>query len=410
MESALVVGLIILVGLAMGETARLLRLPKITGYIAAGIVLNPRLTGWIPVDFVHHTGGITDIALAFITFSVGGTLLISRLKRLGKGIITIALLEAELAFFFAIFGVFAATYLLGYRFSGHEYAMLLPLCILLGATASPTDPTATLAVAHEYKAKGDVSASIMGIAALDDALGIINYSIAIAVAGIFMGDTLSVKSAVIEPFLSVAGGILLGTIFGWLLKSGVVLFQRETESAMIVLVFGMLAACFGVAGMLVLDELLATMAMGVVVANFCRYQEQIFQMLERYTEELIFVLFFTLSAMHLNFAAFSAGVVSLVVLFVIFRAAGKFAGTFVGATLAGASQKVRRYTAFGLLPQGGIVIGLALMIRGKPEFAPVADTFIGIVIGATVLHELIGPVMAKLALSRSGELGAEDYS
>lgn len=99
MESALVVGLIIMVGLAMGETARLVRLPKITGYIVAGIVLNPRLTGWIPVDFVHHTGGITDIALAFITFSVGGTLLISRLKRLGKGIITIALLEAELAFF-----------------------------------------------------------------------------------------------------------------------------------------------------------------------------------------------------------------------------------------------------------------------------------------------------------------------
>ena len=242
MESALVVGLIIMVGLAMGETARLLRLPKITGYIAAGIVLNPRLTGWIPVDFVHHTGGITDIALAFITFSVGGALLISRLKRLGKGIISIALLEAELTFVAVIFGVFAAAYLLGFRFAGHDYAMLLPLCILLGATASPTDPTATLAVAHEYKAKGDVSESIMGIAALDDALddalGILNYSIAVAVAGIFMGDTFSVTSAVIEPFLSVAGGIMLGTIFGWLLKSCVVLFQRETESAMIVLIFG----------------------------------------------------------------------------------------------------------------------------------------------------------------------------
>jgi Kef-type K+ transport system membrane component KefB len=247
----------------------------------------------------------------------------------------------------------------------------------------------------------------MGIAALDDALGIINYSIAIAAAGIFMGDSLSVKSAVIGPFLSVAGGIMLGAVFGWLLKSCVVLFRRETESAMIVLVFGMLATCFGVAGMLGLDELLATMAMGVVVANFCRYQEQIFHMLERYTEELIFVLFFTISAMHLNFTAFSAGVAGFVVLFVIFRAAGKFAGTFVGAAISGAPQKVRRYTAFGLLPQGGIVIGLALMIRGKPEFAPLADTFIGIVIGAAVLHELIGPVMAKLALSRSGELGAD---
>src|SRR6056297_1842741 len=98
MENALVVGLIIMVGLAAGEIAGIIKLPKITGYIVAGIVLNPRLSGWIPVDFVHHTEGVTDIALAFITFSVGGTLLISRLKRLGKRIITIALLEAELAF------------------------------------------------------------------------------------------------------------------------------------------------------------------------------------------------------------------------------------------------------------------------------------------------------------------------
>ncbi|MCF8112138.1 MAG: cation:proton antiporter [Desulfobacteraceae bacterium] len=407
MNSVLVVGLIIMVGLALGETARMIRLPKITGYIVAGIVLNPRLTGWIPLDFVNHTEGVTNIALAFITFSVGGTLLISRLKRLGKEILTIALLEAELAFAAVIFGVFAASWLLGFTPAGNEFGMLLPLCILLGSTASPTDPTATLAVAHEYKAKGDVSASIMGIAAIDDALGIINYSIAIAVAGIFMGNSLSVESALIEPLLAVAGGIILGTAFGWILKSFVIMFQRETESAMIVLVFGMLAACFGVAEVLGLDELLSTMAMGIVVANFCRYQEQIFQMLERYTEELIFVLFFTISAMHLNFDALS-GALGFVVLFVLFRAAGKFAGTSVGATLSGASGKVRRYTAFGLLPQGGIVIGLALMIRGKPEFAPIADTFIGIVIGATVIHELIGPVMAKLALSRSGEISARN--
>lgn len=408
MESALVVGLIVMVGLAGGETARMLKLPKITGYILAGILLNPRLSGWIPVDFVHHTGGVTDITLAFITFSVGGTLLVSRLKRLGKGILSIALFEAELAFAAVIFGVLATTCLLGFTFAGHESAMLVPLCILLGSTASPTDPTAALAVAHEYGAKGDVSASIMGVAAVDDALGIINYSIAIAVAGVFMGGSLSVESAVIGPFLSVAGGIMLGAMFGWLLKSCVVLFQRETESAMIVLVFGMLAICFGVAGMLGLDELLATMAMGVVVANFCRYQEHIFRMLERYTEELIFLLFFTISAMHLNFSALSAEIAGFIALFVIFRAAGKFAGTFVGGTLSGASKTVRRYTAFGLLPQGGIVIGLALMIRGKPEFAPIADAFIGIVIGATVLHELIGPVMAKMALKRSGEIDAKE--
>ena len=406
MDSALVVGLIIMVGLALGEAARMIRLPKITGYILAGILLNPRLTGWISVDFVHHTEGVTNLALAFITFSVGGTLLVSRLKRLGKGILSIALLEAELAFAAVILGVFAAAWLLGFSVSGHGPAMLLPLCILLGSTASPTDPTASLAVAHEYEAKGDVSASIMGIAAVDDALGIINYSIAISVAAVFMGSSLSVESALIEPFLALAGGLVLGGVFGWVLKSCVVLFRRETESAIIVLVFGMLAVCFGTAAMLGLDELLATMSMGAVVANFCRYQEQIFHMLERYTEELIFVLFFTISAMHLNFAALSGGL-GFVVLFVLFRAAGKFAGTFLGAAVSGAPRKVRRYAAFGLLPQGGIVIGLALMIRGSPEFAPIADTFIGIVIGATVLHELIGPVMAKLALIRSGEIGVE---
>lgn len=404
MSSVLVAGVIIMAGLALGEAARMFRLPRITGYIVAGIALNPRLSGWINVDFVHHTGSITELSLAFITFSVGGTLLISRLRRLGKNILSIALLEAELAFAAVIIGISALTFVLDFSFSGVDADYILPFCVLLGSMASPTDPTATLAVAHEYEAHGDVSSTVMGVAAVDDALGIINYSIAIAAAGILMGGGWSLEQSVIEPVSAVLGGLVLGSAFGFAFNWCVSFFSRETESAMIVLVFGMLAVCFGLAGMLGLDELLSTMAMGAVVANYCRYQEKIFRMLERYTEELIFVLFFTISGMHLNFAALS-GAFSFVFLFVVFRTAGKFAGTLLGAVITGAPSHVKHYTAFCLLPQGGIVIGLALMIRGRPEFAPIADAVIGVVIGATVVHELIGPVTAKLGLARAGEMG-----
>ncbi len=399
----LVVGLILATGLVFGEAAKRLGLPKVTGYIIAGLVLNPATVPLIPPSFPKHTDLVTDIALSFITFSVGGTLVLSKLRSLGKSILTIVVFEAE----FALLGVVLGVVLVGSLAGGAMFPPwsrdLLAFSLLLGALASPTDPSATLAVMHEYRAKGPVASTIMGVAALDDAVGVMNYSLCVAAARALTGVSGAADFHLWQPLFQIGGGISVGIVVGLLLNQATKRMPQETEGALIVMLFAALSLCFGIAGTLGVDQLLATMTMGAVVVNTNPRQDRIFHLLERYTEELIFVLFFTLSGMHLNYTALF-GALGFTLVYVLSRATGKIAGTRLAARLTGAPVTVRRHAAFGLIPQGGIVIGLALMIRSYPGFEAFADSLIGIVIGATVIHELVGPVLSKMALARAGEI------
>jgi len=403
MEPILILGIILFLGFVLGEAAEKLKFPRISGYIIAGLFLNPGLFRFIPQDFVEHTSIVTNLALAFITFSVGGTLLFPRVKKLGKSILYITFFEAEFAFFIIALGFLIITPFFIKGESAHWLSLFIPLSILMGSLGAPTDPSATIAVKHEYNAKGDVSSTIMGIAAFDDVMGIINYSLAIAAAKMLVSKQVIGLHNFIEPFVDIGGAVLIGIGFGFLFNfiSGII--KKETEGVLIVLILGMLALCFGLASLVHIDKLLSTMTFGVVVVNFNPRKDKIFGMMERYTEELIFVLFFTISAMHLKFSVlFSYSF--LIFLFVFLRAIGKVVGTRLGAHISRSPEKVRKYTAGGLIPQGGIVIGLALLIKQNPAFSGFSDVLINVIIGAAIIHELIGPVFAKWALQKAGEI------
>ena len=404
MESLLIVGIIVFTGFIFGEILSKIKLPKVTGYILAGVLLNPQLFYIIPATFTDHTDVITNIALSFITFSVGGTLLYKRIKKLGKGILFITLFEAELAFLTVFLGLLVIAPFLIAIPNATIFTVFIPLSLLLGALAAPTDPSATLAVAHEYKAKGVVSSTIMGVAAFDDALGIINYSLAISIAAILvLNQSFNLYSSIIQPLFVIFGAIALGLVIGFLFNAITKVFNKEKEGAFIVIILCFLLLCFGIASVLGVDELLATMSMGVIVVNFNPMKDKIFKILERYTEELIFVLFFTISGMHLNFSIVSTSLL-LILFFVLFRTLGKFMGTTLGAHLAKSPIKIKKYTIGGLIPQGGIVIGLALLIKQKPGFDSLSDIIISIIIGATIIHEFIGPIVAKTTLKHAGEI------
>ncbi len=403
-EPILTVGIIIFVGFILGEIVAKIKLPKVTGYILAGVLLNPDLFGIISEDFVEHTSLITNIALSFITFSVGGSLLFSRIKKLGKGIIGITVFEAELAFAAIALGFFVLGSFSILSVGNSVLAFILPLSLLMGSLGSPTDPSATLAITHEYRAKGDVSSTIMGVAAFDDIFGIVNYTIATVIGGVLiLNQDLTLNSMVLSPLVIILGAVALGVVIGFILNFITCLIERETEGALIVLVFGMLLLCFGLASLLGFDELLSTMTMGIIVVNFNKKREKIFSILERSMEELIFVLFFTLSGMHLDFSVLSTTYL-LILFFVMFRVVGKVSGTWIGASISKSSGKVKKYTAGGLIPQGGIVVGLALMIKQNPAFDGISDIIISTIIGATIVHELIGPIIAKTSLKRAGEI------
>ncbi|MGD2095303.1 MAG: cation:proton antiporter, partial [Phycisphaerales bacterium] len=238
MPSILIVGIIIFVGFICGEILKRVGLPKVTGYIIGGVLLNPGLFKLVPSDFIKHTGLITNISLSFITFSVGGTLLFSKIKKLGKTILSITFFEAELAFLVVFIGFLILTPFLTHIQNASLLSTFIPLSLLIACLASPTDPSASLAVVHEYKAKGEVSSTIMGIAAFDDVLGIINYSFATVIATVLIThQPFDISTSLLRPLVTVGGAILLGIVIGISFNILTNIFNKETEGALIVIIF-----------------------------------------------------------------------------------------------------------------------------------------------------------------------------
>ena len=365
--------------------------------------MEPSFLGIVPEKFIENSNSISNFALCIITYAIGGSLQFSRLRKLGKTILCMTLLEAEIAFFMVFLGLLFALPLIS-QYAGvpikPEY--YLPLALLAGALASPTDPTAALAVKEEYKAEGPVTTTILGIAAFDDATGIINFSIASAIGIMFLGKSSGgISSALIHPAVLISLSVLTGGVFGgFLLK---IAERVKDKGVLIVLIFGSLFACFGIAQMLGLDELLSTMVLGCVISNFAKDRDKFFISVRDYFEEIIFVIFFVLAGAHLNLMVLKNSL-WIVVVFVILRALGKFIGTFLGGMISDAPAKVKKYTAFGLIPQGGIVVGLALLVRQDPKFSEISLFLLNIVLGTTVFHEFIGPLLAKRALKKAGEI------
>ncbi|MCK4851599.1 MAG: cation:proton antiporter, partial [Candidatus Omnitrophica bacterium] len=246
--------------------------------------------------------------------------------------------------------------------------------------------------------------TMLGVAAFDDVLGIINYSVAVVIAGALIAhERFSIPTTLLRPLFIITGSLVLGAALGSVFNAITAFIKKETEGVFIMVIFGLLAGCFGLATVIGVNELLAIMTMGVVVVNFNEKREKIFKVMERYVDELIFVLFFTLSGMHLDFSVLAA-TGPLLLCFILFRTVGKVSGTMLGAAIAGSSPSVRKYTAGGLIPQGGIVIGLALMMKQDPAFEAISDIMISLIIGSAVIHELVGPVLAKIMLKKAGEI------
>lgn len=404
MPHILLLGIVLAFGFAGGLAAARCRLPKVTGYLIAGVLLSPEITGAVPGDFVASTTLATDLALAFITFEVGGALRWRRIRRLGRSILWVTVLTAELTFGALVAGTIAVGWLCGGLPGGIPAEHVLPFALVLGALGVPTDPSATLAVAHEYHARGPVTDAVLGVAALDDVLAIFHFALSVPIAAILLTHTDSLAAgSVLAPAAEIGMALAIGFGGGLLLTLATKLLPPDGQGALIVVVLAALCLVFGVLQALHSDPLLGTMTMGCTIVNASGRREQVFALLERYTEELIFVLFFTLSGMRLSLQAL-LGSAGLVGAFVALRAAGKVFGTQLGAWLGGGPATVGRHAGLGLLPQGGIVIGLALTAAGEPGLAPLAPALLGIVIGATVIHEFVGPVLARTALGRAGEL------
>jgi len=405
MHTLIALGILFIAGYLGGRCANYLKFPRVTGYIIAGILLSPSLFGLLPGRVVEEEFLIvTDIALAIIAYSIGGSLKLSSLKLLGKSISWITLSQALFAFIFTFILVLALSpYFLGTRIPHASFLEIyLPLALIIGAVSTATDPATILAVIHEYKAKGPLTTTLLGVVALDDGVAIILYAFAGTVVGALRKvGGISLYNISVEPLIVIMGSLLLGTIFGFLLTKIAAWIKRK--EALLVVILGNIFLCTGISAQLNLSPLLANMMLGFFVVNRAKHSHDLFRAIEENIEELIFVLFFTLAGAHINLAVMKiAGVLALII--TMARFVGKLLGAKLGADFSNAPEVVKNYLGYTLLPIAGVAMGLILMAKTLMASSPlVAEIMVNAVLGSIIINELIAPPLLKFIIIRSGE-------
>lgn len=396
----LYLGILILSGYAGGKAAHALNLPRISGYILAGMLLSPSLTGVLSANVLEHDLAlITDIALGIIAFSIGGALEFGKLRKLGHTIIVITIVQAFIvAFLVGISVIFLFPHLPG---AGIEQgSTLVAVGILLGAICAATAPAAVLGVVHEYKAKGPMTTVLLGIVTLDDGITLVLFSMAAGIAGSLGGKGVSlVQAGLVEPGKEIMIALLVGSAAGLLLKLMVPVTKRR--GALLGLILGTIFVTSGIALTLHVSSLLACMMLGLVLVNTMNRPEPWFEVVEK-VEEPLFAMFFVLAGAHLNFGAMAAaGTLAAVILTT--RTIGKLGGSYLGGVISAAPTIVKKYLPLGLLPQAGVSIGLVLVAQEYVSDLSAARIMVNAILASVVINELISPLLVKTALIRSGE-------
>ena len=385
------IALMLICGFAVTRITKRLRLPNVTAYIVAGILIGPYCLNLVPKGVVSGMDFIADIALAFIAFSTGEFFKFDTLKKSGAKVVIITVFEAVLASIL----VFIVTYFV--------LGLELNFSIVLAALASATAPASTVMTIRQTHARGDFVDTLLQVVALDDVVGLVAYSIAISVALASATGAFHAAS-VLKPLAINVLVFLLGGLFGVFLK--LLLHKRSTDNRLIVSVALLFAFC-GICAMLDVSPLLGCMSMGMIYINLTG-DERLFQQLN-YFNPPILLLFFVRSGLNFDLGALvntseSIGATPLVVVGVLYflvRIIGKYAGAFFGCLLTKKNKKVRNFLGLALIPQAGVAIGLAATgartLGGEPGKA--LET---IILASSVLYELIGPACAKLSLYLSG--------
>lgn len=397
-------GIILLVGYFLSAIAEKFGFPKIVGYLVAGLLLNPGLTDFIPSGFLGITDPVTNFCLAFITFEIGSSFSLTELKSTGKKYFKLAFFESFGAFLLIFTGFFfIGTYLLPVSSAGTP--VILAFSLLLASLAAPTDPSATLAVIHEYKAKGPVTKAILGAAAFDDIITLILFSFSLSVSrSLLGGHEISVWHVSYTIVYKIAGAVFTGFILGFIFNKTISVFKLKDRKSLIIVFLGFLSLTYGLATYLGFDELFSTLTLGFVIRNFNKEENKIMNIAEHNMEDLFFLLFFVFSAMHFDFQSTQIHLLILITIFILIRVLGKYSGMFIGTRLLNMTKNVKRYAFGGLIPQGGIVLGLALIIGKEPEFKDFSNLLIGIIMGATIIHEFIGPMVSRFILHKAKEI------
>ena len=389
MNVLLALSIAMAVGLLMSRFIRLIRLPNVTAYLIAGLLVGPYVLNVLSPELNSELAIISDVALGFIAYSIGSEFKMTYLKEIGVKPMVITLFEGCTASLL----VFATLVVMGQP---------LPLCLALGAIAAATAPAATLMVVRQYKANGPVTKMLLPVVAMDDALGLMLYAIMMAIARtIERGTALTVTTLLLKPMGEILGSLALGVALGLVLVYVLRFFHSRGNK--LALTIMMVFAAAGMSSMWGLSSLLVCMMLGATMVNLCPQSNVMLEQCDRFTPPL-FLLFFVLSGANLDLSVLpTVGMVG--VAYVLARALGKTLGGTMGAMVEKCDRNIVKYLGLTLIPQAGVAIGMARMsMTALPEYGAVINA---VVLSGTLIYELTGPVITKIALTRAGEIKSE---
>ncbi len=403
MDNSLIsIAILLIAGLAMSRVIKLANLPNVTGYLIAGLLIGPVLAlilnkdyGLISHEMLEGFKILTSLALGFIAFSIGGEFKISAIKKIGGKVVTITFIQAFGAMLFVMISLLIVRAI-------DASLIEIPTILLLSAIATATAPAATLMVVRQYKAKGPVTDALLPVVAFDDAIGLMLFSICYSIADVVAsGSALTFESAVLAPIYEIVLSVGVGSLIGYLLGLCMKFFKSRANRLCLMLTSVLLGV--GLSDILGLSSLLTCMMIGAFFANTRGDSVKILDGAERWTPPL-FMIFFVLSGVELDLKVIPVvGVVGIV--YVVTRCLGKYFGARLGGAMTNADKNVRKYLGVALFPQAGVAIGMAQLVQAAECFSPeIKSAVLTVVLSATLIYELVGPILTKIALTRAGEI------
>ena len=408
MSTLLSVSIALLFGLLMTRVFKPLKLPSVTAYLIAGVIIGPYCLGRLGIaglgfasaESVSALGLISDVALGFIAFSIGSEFRLEDLKHTGKQAFVIGIFQALVATLFVDVALYGLHLLMPDKLS-------VPQLITLGAIATATAPAATLMVVRQYKAKGPLTDLLLPIVALDDAVGLIVFAVSFGIAKTLGTGVVDMVSVIVNPLVEIACSLALGAVMGWILTQLEKLFNSNTNRLNMSIAFVFLTVALSMLDFHIgsvhisFSSLLVCMMLGTVFCNICPLSEDVMERTDKWTSPL-FAIFFVLSGAELELGVFSdVAVVIIGLVYIIFRSLGKYFGTFASAKATKCAPNICKYLGITLLPQAGVALGMCTLAM---ELGDAGVLIRNITLFAVLIYELFGPLFTRMALTAAGDI------
>ena len=411
MSILLSVSIALLAGLMMTRAFKPFKLPSVTAYLIAGVLIGPYCLGRLGIEGLGFESGeavealrlVADVALGFIAFSIGSEFKLEELKKTGKQATVIGIFQALIATLF----VDVALYFVHIAMPDK---LTLEQAIVLGAIATATAPAATLMVVRQYKAEGPLTKLLLPIVALDDAVGLIVFAVSFGIAKTMISGNLDMVSIILNPILEIVFSLGLGAIMGWILTQLEKMFNSNTNRLNMTIAFVFLTVSLSMLDFHIgpahisFSSLLVCMMMGTIFCNICPLADDLMEKSDKWTSPLL-ALFFVISGAELELNVFAdMAIVFIGATYIIFRSLGKYFGTFASAKATKCSPNICKYLGITLLPQAGVALGMCAIAASSVEMGNQGALIRNITLFAVLIYELVGPLLTRQALMAAGDI------